>query len=129
MKVSLDWLREYAVLDAPLDTLVQGLIDTGTEVERVSRGPAGVVVARVVNLEPVPESTKGVLFADLDIGADQPTRVLTGAPNLHVGDLVPYAPVGTLLPGWEEPLGVRAMFGGKYHSAGDALLRRRARCR
>jgi phenylalanyl-tRNA synthetase beta chain len=118
MKISLDWLREYAVLDAPLDTLVQGLIDTGTGVERVSRGPAGVVVARVVNLEPVPESTKGVLFADLDIGADQPTRVLTGAPNLHVDDLVPYAPVGTMLPGWEEPLGVRAMFGGKYHSPG-----------
>jgi phenylalanyl-tRNA synthetase beta chain len=118
MKVSLDWLREYAVLDAPLDTLVQGLIDTGTEVERVLRGPAGVVVARVVHLEPVPESTKGVLFADIDIGADQPTRVLTGAPNLSVGDLVPYAPAGTVLPGWDEPLGVRAMFGGKYHSPG-----------
>ena len=35
MKVSLDWLREYAVLDAPLDTLVEGLIETGTEVEHV----------------------------------------------------------------------------------------------
>ncbi len=118
MKVSLDWLREYAVLDAPLDTLVQGLIDTGTEVDKVLRGPAGVVVARVVLLEPVPESTKGVLFADIDLGADEPTRVLTGAPNLSVGDLVPYAPPGTLLPGWSEPLGVRAMFGGKYQSPG-----------
>jgi phenylalanyl-tRNA synthetase beta chain len=121
MRISLDWLREYAVLDAPLDTLVQGLVDTGTEVERVLRGPAGVVVARVVNLEPVPESTKGVLFADIDVGADQPIRVITGAPNLTVGDLVPYAPAGTLLPGWEEPLGVRAMFGGKYHSPGMLL--------
>ena len=118
MKVSLDWLREYAVLDAPLDTLVQGLVDTGTEVDRVLRGPAGVVVARVVHLEPVPESTKGVLFADIDIGADEPIRVLTGAPNLSEGDLVPYAPPGTLLPGWDEPLGVRAMFGGKYQSPG-----------
>ena len=118
MRVSLDWLREYAVLDAPLDTLVQGLIDTGTEVDRVLRGPAGVMVARVVHLEPVPESTKGVIFADIDVGAAEPIRVLTGAPNLHVGDMVPYAPPGTLLPGWDEPLGVRAMFGGKYHSPG-----------
>ncbi len=118
MKVSLDWLREYAVLDAPLDTLVQGLIDTGTEVERVLRGPAGVVVARVAHLEPVPESTKGVLFADIDVGTGELVRVLTGAPNLAEGDLVPYAPPGTLLPGWDEPLGVRAMFGGKYHSPG-----------
>jgi phenylalanyl-tRNA synthetase beta chain len=118
MKVSLDWLREYAVLDAPLDTLVQGLVDTGTEVERVTRGPAGVIVARVVHLEPVPESTKGVQFADIDTGAAEPIRVITGARNLRLGDLVPYAPVGTLLPGWDEPLGVRAMFGGKYHSPG-----------
>jgi phenylalanyl-tRNA synthetase beta chain len=121
MRFSLDWLREYAVLDAPLDTLVQGLVDTGTEVDRVLRGPAGVVVARVVNLQPVPESTRGVLFADIDIGADEPLRVITGAPNLRVGDVVPYAPPGTLLPGWDEPLGVRVMFEGRYRSPGMLL--------
>jgi phenylalanyl-tRNA synthetase beta chain len=118
MRISLDWLREYAVLDAPLDTLVQGLVDTGTEVERVERGPVGIIVARVIGLAPVPESTKGVLFADIDTGGGEPVRVLTGAPNLSVGDLVPYAPPGTVLPGWDEPLGVRAMFGGKYQSPG-----------
>ena len=117
MRISLDWLREYAVLDAPLDTLVQGLIDTGTEVDRVERGPAGIVVARIVSLAPVPESTKGVLFADIDAGGEL-IRVITGAPNLSVGDLVPYAPPGTVLPGRDEPLGVRAMFGGKYSSPG-----------
>ncbi|MEO8898567.1 MAG: phenylalanine--tRNA ligase subunit beta [Candidatus Dormibacter sp.] len=118
MKVSLEWLREYAVLDAPLDTLVEGLVETGTEVEHVQRGPAGVVVAGVVGLAPVPESTRGVQFADIDVGGDEPVRVLTGAANLSVGDLVPYAPPGTLLAGWDEPLGVRAMFGGKYQSPG-----------
>ncbi len=50
MKVSLDWLREYAVLDAPLDTLVEGLIETGTRSSTSLRGPAGVVVARIVGL-------------------------------------------------------------------------------
>ena len=118
MKISLEWLREYAVLDAPLDTLVQGLIETGTEVDRMHRGVTGVIIARVTALAPVPESTRGVLFADLNVGEKEPVRVLTGAPNLNVGDLVPYAPPGTLLPGWDEPLGVRAMFGGKYHSPG-----------
>jgi phenylalanyl-tRNA synthetase beta chain len=118
VKVSLEWLREYAVLDAPLDTLVEGLIETGTEVEHVYRGPAGVVVARVVSLAPVPESTKGVQFADIDVGGAEPVRVLTGAANLNIDDLVPYSPPGTLLAGWTEPVGVRAMFGGKYHSPG-----------
>ncbi len=120
MKVSLEWLREYAVLDAPLDTLVEGLIETGTEVEHIQRGPAGVIVARILGLAAVPESTKGVQFADIDVGGGggEPVRVLTGAANLEVGDLVPYAPPGTVLAGWTEPLGVRAMFGGKYQSPG-----------
>ena len=118
MKVSLEWLREYAPLDAPLDALVEGLIETGTEVDDVQRGPAGVVVARIAHLAPVPESTKGVQFADIDLGTGELTRVLTGAPNLSVGDLVPYAPPGTHLPGMDAPLGVRAMFGGKYQSPG-----------
>ncbi|MGH7723153.1 MAG: phenylalanine--tRNA ligase subunit beta [Candidatus Dormibacteria bacterium] len=117
MKISLDWLRQYGVLDAPLDTLVQGLIDTGTEVDGVERGPAGIVAARIVGLEPVPESTRGVLFADIDVGSER-IRVLTGAANLDVGDLVPYAPPGTTLPGAAEPLGVRSMFGGRYSSPG-----------
>src|SRR5438132_1914755 len=118
MKFSLRWMRDYAPLDAPLHVLVQALVDTGTEVEQVRREAAGAVVARLLGLAPVPESTRGVLFADLDAGDAQPVRVLTGAPNLRVGDLVAYAPPGTSLPGLDEPLGVRAMFGGKYQSPG-----------
>jgi phenylalanyl-tRNA synthetase beta chain len=118
MKVSLQWMRQYAALDAPLDVLAQALVDTGTEVNEVRRAAEGTVVARVLNLEPVPESSKGVLFADIEIADGESIRVLTGAANLRVGDLVPYAPPGVLLPGWERPLEVRAMFGGKYHSPG-----------
>jgi phenylalanyl-tRNA synthetase beta chain len=118
MKTSLQWMREYAALDAPLDVLAQALVDTGTEVNDVHRAAEGTVVARVLALAPVPESTKGVLFADIDIGDGESIRVLTGAPNLHVGDLVPYAAPGVHLPGWDRPLEVRAMFGGKYQSPG-----------
>ena len=120
MKVSLQWLRDFAPLDSPLEALVQALVDTGTEVDRVHRGPEGVVVARVTALEPVPESTRGVRFADIDLGPRGTERVLTGAPNVSAGDLVPYAPPGTLLPGWDQPLGVRTMF-QKYQSPGMLL--------
>jgi phenylalanyl-tRNA synthetase beta chain len=118
MKTSVQWMRDYAELDAPLDELAQALVDTGTEVNEVRRVAEGVVVARVLELDKVPESSKGVLFADIEVGGGETVRVLTGAPNLRVGDLVPYAPPGVLLPGWERPLDVRAMFGGKYHSPG-----------
>ena len=111
MRFSLRWLRDYASLDAPLDQLVRALIDTGTEVDRVEREAEGAVVARVVRLEAVPESRHGVRVADVDVGAADTVRVLTGAPNVRVGDLVPYAPPGTHLPSMDEPLAVRRMFG------------------
>ena len=120
MKASLQWLRDFAALDSPLETLVDALVDTGTEVDRVHRGPEGVVVARVTALTPVPESTRGVRFADIDLGPRGTLRLLTGAPNVNPGDLVPYAPPGTLLPGWDQPLGVRTMF-HKYESPGMLL--------
>lgn len=117
MKVSLGWLRDYAPLDAPVENLVHGLVETGTEVAAVGRVAAGAIVVRVVWLEPVPESTRGVRFADVDTGEPSPLRVLTGAANIRTGDLVAYAPPGTRLPGMDEVLGVRRMF-GRYDSPG-----------
>ncbi|HEV7466395.1 MAG TPA: phenylalanine--tRNA ligase subunit beta [Candidatus Dormibacteraeota bacterium] len=111
MRISLRWLRDYAALDAPLSTLVQALVDTGTEVDDVHRDAEGAVVARVLALTPVPKSKRGVRIADIDAGGAEPVRLLTGAPNVSVGDLVVWAPPGTRLPGWDEPVGTRVMFG------------------
>jgi phenylalanyl-tRNA synthetase beta chain len=121
MKISLEWLREYADLDAPIEELVRMLVDTGTEVDRVERAAEGAIVARVLELAAIPESTRGVRLADIDVGGGETVRLVTGAPNVKVGDLVPYAPPGTVLPGFPEPLGVRSMFGGKYSSPGMLL--------
>jgi phenylalanyl-tRNA synthetase beta chain len=111
VRISLRWLRDYAALDAPLSTLVQALVDTGTEVDDVHRDAEGAVVARVLALTPVPRSTRGVRIADIDAGGVAPVRLLTGAPNVRVDDLVVWAPPGTRLPGWEQPVGTRVMFG------------------
>jgi len=119
MNLSLRWMRDYAALDAPLQAVVQTLVDTGTEVDEVHREAQGAVVARVVGLTPVPEAKRtAVQLVEIDIGSESRVEVLSSAPNLRVGDLVPYAPPGTRLPGLDEPLQVRAMFGGKYESPG-----------
>ena len=60
-------------------------------------------------------------LADIDAGAAEPVRLVTGAPNVKAGDLVAYGPPGTVLPGFPEPLGVRSMFGGRYSSPGMLL--------
>ncbi|MGA8667878.1 MAG: phenylalanine--tRNA ligase subunit beta [Candidatus Dormiibacterota bacterium] len=124
MKFSLRWLRDYATLDAPVGTIVKALVDTGTEVGAVDLGGEGLVVARVASLEPVPGSSH-LRFADLDLGGDVPAsleafsavpgtvRVMTGAPNVKAGDLVPYAPPGTRPPAMDERLGVKTIRGHK----------------
>ncbi|MGA8016202.1 MAG: phenylalanine--tRNA ligase subunit beta [Candidatus Dormiibacterota bacterium] len=121
MKTSLEWLREYAHLDAPVDELVKALVDTGTEVETVGHAAEGAMVARVLALTDIPESTRGVRLAEIDSGSGEHVRVVTGAPNVKVGDLVAYGPPGTLLPGRADPLEVKAMFRGRYSSPGMLL--------
>jgi phenylalanyl-tRNA synthetase beta chain len=124
MKFSLRWLRDYATLDAPVAAIVKALVDTGTEVGAVEIGGEGIVVARITAVSPVPGSSH-LQFADLDLGGEVPeslaafsaapgtVRVMTGAPNVKAGDLVPYAPPGTRPPAMDERLGVRTIRGHK----------------
>jgi phenylalanyl-tRNA synthetase beta chain len=111
VKFSLAWLREYAPLDAPSDRLARILVDTGTEVNSVQRIADGAIVARIKSLEKVAEARKSITIATLDVGAGEPVVVLTAATNLSIGDRVAWAPPGVTPAGWEEPLGVREMFG------------------
>ena len=124
MKFSLRWLRDYATLDAPVATIVKALVDTGTEVGAVDIGGEGLVVARIVAVDAV-QGSSHLQFADLDLGAVVPpalaafsvvpgtVRVLTGAPNVKAGDLVPYAPPGTRPPAMDERLAVKTIRGHK----------------
>lgn len=121
MRISLRWLRDYAPLDAPVDHLVETLVETGTEVGAVEDVAADIVVARVVALDAVAGSTHGLQLATLDLGAARPRallelgidpaglQVVTGAPNVSVGDLIAYAPPGSRPPGMDEPVSVRTV--------------------
>jgi phenylalanyl-tRNA synthetase beta chain len=124
MKFSLRWLRDYAALDAPVATIARALTDTGTEVGAVEVGGEGIVVARITAVLPVPGSSH-LQFADIDLGSPVPAalaaftetpgtvRVMTGAPNVKAGDLVPYAPPGTRPPAMDDRLGVKTIRGHK----------------
>ena len=110
MRVPLSWLSEFtplgvaaedlaavAALGAELDSL--GLVVEG--VEHVSGGPAGVVVARVVEIRPIPGADR-IRLALVDAGGDAPVEVVCGAWNYVVGDVVPFATVGARLAGGVE---------------------------
>ena len=117
MRFSVNWLQDYvdcADLATPL--LVDRLIQTGTEVERVEElpgAPEGVRVARVVDLRRMPGSDH-LWLTWVDGGEREPVAVVCGAQNLRLGGLVPWAAPGSVLPSGLE-LGVRAIRGHPSH--------------
>ena len=100
MKVLLSWLREFAPLDADPVALGDAMAALGTPVEsmeRIGEALAGVIVAQVVALRPHPDADR-VQLVDVDTGSGDLLQIVCGAFNVHVGDHVPLATVGTVMP-------------------------------
>ena len=98
MIVSVTWLNEYVDVPDDVGELAERLTLSGTEVERVVRQEAafeGVVVAEVTGLRPHPNADK-LQLATVTTGSAA-VEVVTGAPNLSVGDRVPLARTGARL--------------------------------
>ncbi|MEX2659471.1 MAG: phenylalanine--tRNA ligase subunit beta [Acidimicrobiales bacterium] len=116
MRVPLSWLRDFAPLDHPVDVLVHTLNDLGLAVESVDRvgdGLEGVVVAKVIEIGPIPKADK-IRRVVVDAGGDEPVQVVCGAWNFSVGENVPLATVGSVLPG-DFAIGARKMKGVESH--------------
>lgn len=102
MRVPLSWLSEFIELPET-DRLVELLTTIGLKVESVERlgeGIEGVVVAQVLGIEPHPNADK-LTLVDIDDGSEK-RRVVCGAKNFAVDDLVPLARPGAKLPGGLE---------------------------
>ncbi len=111
MLAPLSWLRDYAPLYADVDVLAVTLSELGLVVEgveRVGEGLDGLMVARIAAIRSHPNADK-IRLVDVDAGGDL-LQIVCGAWNFEVGDLVPLAPAGTVLPGGQEIL-ARAMRG------------------
>jgi phenylalanyl-tRNA synthetase beta chain len=100
LRVPVSWLREYVAVDASPEHIGERLHMAGMEVDRVERtgGTWGnlVHVGKITKLEKHPNADK-LLLATVDYGAGRVKTVVTGAPNLAVGDIVPYAEAGASL--------------------------------
>lgn len=102
MRVALSWLREAVDLEVSAEELARRLTMAGLEVEAVEHvGGAwrNVWTARVQDLEKHPRAD-ALWIARLDAGDTQGT-VVTAAPNLHVGAIVPWIRAGGALIGRE----------------------------
>lgn len=101
MKVLHSWLQE--LLDAPVapEAIAAAFDDLGTPVEeevRIGEGLDGIEVVRVLDLKPHPNADK-IQLVDVDRGDGEALQICCGAFNMAVGDLVPLATLGTVMPG------------------------------
>ena len=101
MKVLQSWLHEF--LDAPVapEAIAAAFDDLGTPVEeetRLGEGLDGIEVVQVLDLRPHPNADK-IQLVDVDRGDGEALQICCGAFNMAVGDLVPLATLGTVMPG------------------------------
>ena len=111
MLVSFSWLKEFVDIDVSVEEVSRILTMGGIEVEgvtEVGKGLDKVVTARVLDITPHPHSEK-LSLTHISFGSGEVT-VVCGAPNIRVGQLVPYAAQGVLLPSGIE-IGARMIRG------------------
>ena len=105
MKVLLSWLREFAPFpdDDPV-ALGDIMSDLGMAVEsidRIGEGLDGIVVAQVLAVRAHPDADR-IQLVDVDRGDGDALQICCGAFNMAVGDRVPLATLGTVMPGGME---------------------------
>jgi phenylalanyl-tRNA synthetase beta chain len=100
MLVPLKWLKEYVDINVPVEELAHDMTMTGSNVESIQmlgEGITNVIVGKILTLEPHPNADR-LVVCKVDVGT-QEVQVVTGAPNVQPGQLVPVALHGATLPG------------------------------
>ena len=103
MKLNRKWLNEEFVdlSGVPDREFVETMTIAGQKVETYERLDAelrNVVVGRVVSITRHTNSDHMWVY-QIDVGAGEPVQIVTGAQNVHEGDLVPVAQHNSWLPG------------------------------
>lgn len=97
MKISLEWLNEYVDLkDIPVEQIAHELTMSGLEVEEVEKTGAkfsNIKTAKIVIIDQHPDADK-LHLVTVDLGNETKT-VVCGAQNIEVGQVIPYASVGS----------------------------------
>ena len=103
MKLNRKWLNEdFVDLSQVSDqTFVDTMTMVGQKVEtyqRLDQGIRNVVVGRVISIVRH-QNSDHMWICQVDVGQAEPVQIVTGAQNVHQGDLVPVALHNSWLPG------------------------------
>ena len=105
MKLSRKWLQEFVDIGPVGDRgFAEAMTISGSKVEvteDLGAGISNVVVGRIEKMERHPDSDH-MWICQIDAGQDVPVQIVTGAWNIHEGDLVPAALHNSTLPGGKK---------------------------
>ena len=102
MRVPLSWLRDYVDFDLPPERLAERLTILGMEVqsiEQIGTDWSSVVVGELLEVAPHPNADRLQLTKVRVSESDAPLSIVCGATNIAVGQRVPVALPGAVLPG------------------------------
>lgn len=92
MNTPISWIKAYVPdLDVPVEDFVDAITLSGSHVESYEKKDKNlekIVVGKLLKIDPHPDADK-LVICQVDIGADAPIQIVTGAHNMKEGDLVP----------------------------------------
>ena len=103
MLVPMEWLNDYIDPGVSTEEFCDRMIMSGSNLETCEyfgEGISKVVVGRIEKIEPHPDADK-LVICRMDVGAqnDGLLQIVTGAPNVFEGALVPVAMHKSHIPG------------------------------
>lgn len=101
MDLSIRWLKDYVDIgDISMRDFSEAMSMSSSKVEGWTtefEDVKNVVVGKILSVEPHPDSDH-LVICQLDVGQQEPVQIVTGASNVHVGDMVPAALHKSQLP-------------------------------
>ena len=101
MNLSRKWLNEFVAVTASDKEFAEAMTLSGSKVELthdLGEEISNVVVGKLLSMERHPDSDH-MWVCQVDVAQDEPIQIVTGAWNIHPGDLMPVALHKSTLPG------------------------------
>lgn len=100
MRVSLNWLKDYVDINVEPRRYADEMTMSGTKVETIEYLGDKIVnisIGKIEEIHPHPDADK-LQITKINVGKEDLLQIVTGANNISVGDIVPVAVEGAVLP-------------------------------
>ncbi len=101
MLVPIEWLNDYIDIDVSDEEFCDRMIMSGSNLETCKHfceEMDRVVVGKIEKIEKHPDADK-LVVCQINVGEEEPIQIVTGAPNVFEGALVPVALHKSRIPG------------------------------